>query len=235
MAGDDFLSRWSRRKREVVQAEVPEEQAMPAPQPEEEALPATVDEDRLEENALGDEAIAALPSLDSLTAETDLTQFLRAGVPQVLRNAALRRMWSIDPSIRDYLSEAREYAFDWHIPGAVPGTGPMLPTDDIAGMVRDIFSGSKPHVGELPLDEAASEDAKVDTPSLIQADVAEEARIRERPAQELEAPVVPTAIPLPDGDAVGQVASETKATMNEMTRETAPRGRMRRHGGAFPI
>ena len=39
MAGDDFLSRWSRRKREVVKAEVPEEPAIPAPQLEADALP----------------------------------------------------------------------------------------------------------------------------------------------------------------------------------------------------
>lgn len=235
MAGDDFLSRWSRRKREVVQAEVPEELTIPAPPPEADALPLQEDDDPLDENALSDEAIAALPSLDSLTVETDLTQFLKAGVPQVLRNAALRRMWSIDPSIRDYLCEAREYAFDWHIPGAVPGTGPMLPTDDIAGMVRDIFAGSKPHVVEPPFDGAASEEVRGDPPSPEQAGMAEERRAPDvesptRPAPDMAAISAPVEADGDHGD-----ASLTETTPVESTRETAPGARLRRHGGAFPI
>ena len=230
MAGDDFLSRWSRRKREVVQAEVSGEPAELAPQSEAGALSVPVGDDLLDENALTDEAIAALPSLDSLTAETDLAQFLRAGVPQVLRNAALRRMWSIDPSIRDYLSEAREYAFDWHIPGAVPGTGPMLPTDDIAGMVRDIFAGSKPHVAEPPSDESTSDDAGADAPLPMEADTAQVPQAREHETPGIAAVAVPA-------EAVGEqkVVLKTATATVETTRETAPGGRLRRHGGAFPI
>ena len=59
--------------------------------------------------------------MDELTPETDITVFLRKGVPEFLKNAALRRMWSLDPAIRDYVSEAREYAYDWNVPGGVPG------------------------------------------------------------------------------------------------------------------
>lgn len=246
MAGDDFLSRWSRRKREVTHAEVLDEPAIPAPLPDVAVLTVPTDEDILEEDALSDEAIAALPSLDSLTAETDLTQFLRAGVPQVLRNAAMRRMWSIDPSIRDYLCEAREYAFDWHIPGAVPGTGPMLPTDDIAGMVRDVFAGSKPQVIELPADEDASEDGKDDVPSPAQADMKDELQsqevqarellAQERLAQDIRTPDIAATAesPLVAADGVRQVESRTETTAGT-TGETALRGRLRRHGGAFPI
>src|SRR3546814_17956960 len=34
-----------------------------------------------------------LPSLENLTAESDLTAFLREGVPESLKKAALRKMW----------------------------------------------------------------------------------------------------------------------------------------------
>src|SRR3546814_4496941 len=40
-----------------------------------------------------------LPSLEDLTAESDLTAFLREGVPESLKKAALRKMWSLDPAI----------------------------------------------------------------------------------------------------------------------------------------
>ncbi|MBL7309634.1 DUF3306 domain-containing protein, partial [Escherichia coli] len=82
-----------------------------------------------------------LPSLEALTAETDLTPFLRAGIPAVLRNAALRRMWSLDPAIRDFVSEAREYAYDWNSPGGVPGLGPLLPSDDVQAMLGRLLGG----------------------------------------------------------------------------------------------
>jgi hypothetical protein len=68
-----------------------------------------------------------------------LTRFLREGVPQALRNAALRRMWSLDPAIRDAVGHARDYAYDWNTPGGVPGSGALLPGDDVGALVRQVF------------------------------------------------------------------------------------------------
>lgn len=226
MAGDDFLSRWSRRKREVVQVDEPSPLAGPSPQPDETAQPGAAIDDAYGADTIADEDIAALPSLDSLTAETDLTQFLRIGVPQAIRNAALRRMWSIDPGIRDYLSEAREYAFDWHIPGAVPGTGPMLPTDDIAGMVRDVFAGSKPVVVEPPPSEQIDEDEHAEAVSAITADHDQGVRTQIAAISEptsLSTENDPMPGPQAEAQPVGRIA------------ETGPVGRLRRHGGASPI
>lgn len=227
MAGDDFLSRWSRRKREVVEVEGPPPPAEIASRPDGEAPSVAASDVSVDEDSLTDEDIAALPSLDSLTVETDLTQFLKAGVPQVMRNAALRRMWSIDPSIRDYLCEAREYAFDWHIPGAVPGTGPMLPTDDIAGMVREIFAGSKPLFVEPLPQEGASQDERADAESPADTDV----------APDVQTPVIAAADPTPSvaPERDRQGASTTRPEPVETARDAAPSGRLRRHGGASPI
>lgn len=141
---DGFLSRWSRRKRDEARrpAEVPE-------------VPATdVAVEPAEEGGLTPEELAALPSLDTLTAATDLAPFLRAGVPRVLRNAALRRMWSVDPAIRDFVSEAREYAYDWNTPGGVPGTGGLIPAEEVRAMVERVF-GDQPAAAE-PDDPGAS-------------------------------------------------------------------------------
>ena len=131
MSGDDFLSRWSRRKLGARQ-----EDARATP----EAPPAEVPP---EEPELTPEEIAALPKVEELTAETDITVFFRKGVPDVLRNAALRRMWSLEPAIRDFEGPARDYAWDWNVPGGVPGNGPLLPTDDVESMLRQVFGDDR--------------------------------------------------------------------------------------------
>lgn len=155
MSGGDFFSRWSKRKRAIVR-----EQPPAAVTEEGEATP--LPEEFAEGETLPPEELAKLPSLDSLTAQTDLTQFLRAGVPMVMRKAALRRMWSLDTNIRDYVSEAREYAYDWNAVGGVPGNGPLLPTDDIKAMLRDIFDGT-------PVEEAEPEHTTAEA-TLIEVD-----------------------------------------------------------------
>lgn len=189
MSGD-FLSRWSRRKQEARRAEpLPEaeaEEARPAAPsaetgtPEEPAGPPA-------EPALSAEEIAALPKLEDLTAASDLSAFLRKGVPEALRNAALRRMWSLDPAIRDFVGEARDYAYDWNAPGGVPGSGELLPGQDVRAMVRQIFGESEP--GRRP-------DA--------QADLSPPAPSRHRDREEVleaDSPAEPSAVaPQPDGE-----------------------------------
>lgn len=69
-----------------------------------------------------------LPSLESLGPGSDLRPFLRPGVAPALRNAALRRMWTVDPAIRDYIGPA-DYAWDWNTPGGVPDYAETLSID----------------------------------------------------------------------------------------------------------
>src|SRR5690349_16629058 len=54
--------------------------------------------------------LASLPSLDSITAVTDVRAFLKPGVPAELASAALRRAWTADPAIRDFKGLAEN---DW--------------------------------------------------------------------------------------------------------------------------
>lgn len=90
------LSRWARRKTEARKPrgggaapaiEEPESRpALPAEAPAPEAPQAA-------EPAPPPD----LPDIDSLTAESDFTAFLKEGVPQHLRRLALRKLWTSDP------------------------------------------------------------------------------------------------------------------------------------------
>lgn len=122
---DGFLARWSRRKQEARHRQPP---------PVEPPIPG-----HPEASAEEPEAPPELPPVESITAETDISVFLAKGVADSIRNAALRRMWSLDPAIRDYVGDARDYAYDWNTPGGVPGFGPIDPSYDVEGTIARIF------------------------------------------------------------------------------------------------
>jgi hypothetical protein len=127
---DGFLARWSRLKDEA-RRQRPDAAEAPERVPPQEIAP--------QEIALTADEIAALPRIDELTAGSDVTMFLRRGVPAALRNAALRRMWMLDPAIRDFVGHARDYDYDWNTPGGAPGHGALGPDEDVAAMVRRVL------------------------------------------------------------------------------------------------
>lgn len=118
-----FLSRWSARKAEA-RAKAEDAAQAPAPVEAEADLPVPVDP-------------AELPSIEDLTEDSDYTVFLRKGVPDAMRKAALRKLWVTEPSVVNYRPLV-EYA--WH--NNEPGFGPLLPTDNVEEMLKRIFSGS---------------------------------------------------------------------------------------------
>src|ERR1700730_6674105 len=67
---------------------------------------------------------ANLPPIESIGAGSDIRPFLAPGVPADLTRAALRRAWSTDPTIRDFvgLSEA---SADFNAQDGVPGFGSL--------------------------------------------------------------------------------------------------------------
>jgi hypothetical protein len=131
---ESLLSRWSRLKDEARRRDR-------GTRPSEGAGDGKARAPAAERELTGEE-IAALPRLDELTADTDITAFLRRGVPPSLRNAALRKMWMLDPAIRDFVGHARDYDYDWNTPGGAPGHGALEPADDVARMVRRVFGES---------------------------------------------------------------------------------------------
>ena len=79
---------------------------------------------------------ATLPPIESITALSDATAFLRAGVPADLTRAALRRVWTVDPAIRDFVGLA-ENAWDFTDPNAMPGFGPLEDTEEVRRMIAE--------------------------------------------------------------------------------------------------
>jgi hypothetical protein len=136
---EDFLSRWSRRKREAVE-KTDDAQAHEPARAFEGETPAA----ETKPPAVGDKPAEApfdlktLPPIESITAATDIRPFLVPGVPAELARAALRRAWSADPSIRDFVGLA-EYAWDYHQPGSMAGFGPLEMTDELRKTVARII------------------------------------------------------------------------------------------------
>ena len=132
---DDFLSRWSRRKQASVTAEKAPKPDVQRPEDQPVGKNAAVRSDNEEEVF----DVTKLPPIDSITAISDVRDFLRAGVPADLTRAALRRAWSADPAIRDFIGLA-ENAWDFTDPNAMPGFGPLAATDNVRQMVEQIMS-----------------------------------------------------------------------------------------------
>jgi len=134
MSEDDFLKRWSRRKREAADA------AKSAPNVEPRASEAAPENSSALNEPGEPEAEfdpASLPPIDSITAVSDISAFLRAGVPADLTRAALRRVWTADPAIRDFVGLA-ENAWDFTDPNAMPGFGPLESTDEVRQMIANL-------------------------------------------------------------------------------------------------
>jgi hypothetical protein len=147
---ENFLTRWSRRKRtaadEPARAEGDDER--------EHDVPEAPRAERVVDNVTSSTSVDAgpappafdlstLPSIESITAETDIRAFLAPGVPAEMRLAALRRAWAADPKVRDFVG-LNDYDFDFHTPGAIPGFGPLEMTDELRREVLRIVGALQP-------------------------------------------------------------------------------------------
>lgn len=232
-----FLSRWSQRKRDAARVEqkpaVPDKPAEPdTPAPRAApAPPPTAGEAELPFD------LESLPTLEEITARTDMTVFFRKGVPDSIRNAALRKSWAVDPAIRDYVSPALDYAYDWNTPGGVPGSGELAAGTDIAKMVSQVMGGGEPQTSKTALEKTTAaetdrRDQSSDHAAKHQADAVEPAssvRLSEAlsPANELGGDPAPLETP----------PAESRATQDEpeaRLRTFASQQEERRHGAARP-
>src|SRR5207237_7656288 len=139
MSDEEFLARWSRRKHEaraVVDAPPPE----PAPPPEQAEAPNSPPTAAAAHPKDVEVDLASLPSIESITGTTDITAFLRRGIPPELSRAALRRAWAADPAIRDFVGLA-ENAWDFNDPHAMPGFGPLDCSEEQLGALLDRIVG----------------------------------------------------------------------------------------------
>jgi Protein of unknown function (DUF3306) len=110
---ENFLSRWSRLKRESGMEGNGVDEKRTADE-----LPGAV----VSSPPAFDPA--SLPPIESIVADSDIRLFLEAGVSPELTCAALRRAWAADPAIRDFIGIA-ESQWDFNDPAAIPGFGPL--------------------------------------------------------------------------------------------------------------
>ncbi len=197
---DGFLSRWSRRKRGVEAEDTPVEAPPPVAA---EAAPPPAPEPEFD--------LSRLPPLDSLTAESDFSVFLRPGVPAAIRGAALRKAWVADPLIRDYVSSL-DYGWDFNAPASMPGFS--LELGETGERLRKLVAQA---VGERDEEEEGAPPVSV---ALVEEPPAP--LVAEAPMAELSAPEPPPAAS--EGDEPPPAASEGDE----------PPPPPRRHGGAMP-
>jgi hypothetical protein len=143
---ESFLERWARRKRAAANNDHPSEATSAPDDPPPAGAVADIAEPEtntsdpapaVECRPLPDFDVTKLPSLESITAETDIRSFLLPGVPAALSRAALRRAWSADPAIRDFVGLA-DYDWDFTKEGAIPGFGPLEMTEDLRRRVTEM-------------------------------------------------------------------------------------------------
>jgi hypothetical protein len=208
---EGFLTRWSRLKRETEEATPV---AAPEPgTPNEPAAPAGT-EDTTAAQAPETDApavdLAALPPIESINAGTDVRAFLAAGVPAQLARAALRRAWSADPSIRDFVGLA-ENAWDFNAADAMPGFGPLTPSQPAQQLIADAMGEENPRP---PLSRSDGE-----------------------PLQKPDVSVGREAGPhaaVEEGAPVAEQDNFDAAMQNEKAVDERPKRSARRHGGALP-
>ena len=89
--------------------------------------------------------VAQLPPLDSIGADTDIAAFLHRDVPPELTRAALRRAWTSDPAIKDFVGLV-ENGWDFNDPSAMSGFGPISAEEvaRLAGKVIEALPGAVP-------------------------------------------------------------------------------------------
>ncbi len=224
--GGGFLSGWSRRKLAAKRGQATDD-APEAIEPADDAiapdqdLAAARQADVVAEEADPD-IIENLPSLDDITAETDLAPFMQRGVPAKLRNAAMRRMWLANPLIRDHVDPALDYAWDWNAPGGVPGGGGVLHADGVARMVDDLL-GAPGRDRDGP---ERTEREEVAAASADGADSGDPAVLAARDDA--------MALASDAGDSPGEDDKVAENRLDDEATADTPRLSLRRHGGAVP-
>lgn len=146
----ETLSRWSRLKMEAAAGTAEAETSESAAMPEDGAAAAEQQAAAATEPAadLPPEAAPELPDLATLTADSDYTVFLAAGVAEETRREALRILWRSDPVLAN-LSGLNDYDGDYRAIGTVQE------------VVETVYKAGAGYLEQL----AAAADAETDDPA----------------------------------------------------------------------
>lgn len=162
MSSEAFLSRWSRLKRKAAETKTAEEGGrddgsfpdIRPPLPEEGSadsvsLPREAGEggDPAADTSGPADPLADLPPVEELTAESDFTPFLRAGVPEDLHRQALRKLWTSDPVFAND-DGLKDYAEDYT--GLFTGSDPVKTLYRVGKGFLDAVEEAEDHAGPIP-------------------------------------------------------------------------------------
>jgi hypothetical protein len=223
-APENFVSRWARLK-SVPDTEPKTELVGNGPQPEAVASAGAETSSAQQIDEVVDEPFdpTSLPSIKTITVDTDIRGFLQSRVPAALTRAALRQAWASDPAIRDFIGIA-ENQWDFNDPTAMPGFGPLLETDNLSALLAQALGGRDKLADMIP---------EIPTP-VENASSAVTDREPVNPEQLLQQ--VSENSPLPNeicnfrDDGKGNTAIQNDRVAEE---DDSPRS-VRSHGGALP-
>ena len=239
---DRFLARWSRRKRLAGEEQAAPEsdaaragaahadESMPDQTPDSKAAASQAPQAGAAPKPAFDPA--SLPPLDSIGADTDISSFLKAGVPAELRHAALRRAWSADPAIRDFKG-LQENDWNFNDPNGIPGFGELSPTTDVKKMLGDLFGDSRRET-----EPAAGQAVPAELPAAQSRDLAGEAEDATR--HSANQPAADSEISSVADSTTAQTSEIPHRNIDDASQDEEPDAkvalsqRRRGHGGALP-
>ena len=230
---ENFVSRWSRLKHESESRGKRQTELRERAAPSSTAVTSSANEDE----AAGPETPATpivdpadLPSLDSITAGTDISRFLRSGVPAELTVAALRRAWVSDPLIRDFIGIA-ENQWDFTNPTTIPGFGPLHETGDklslIAQTVPTLDRSLDEFSARLSDTDASAEKSRSVTGGSRRDEIGET-------VGEKEAASATRGVDSETSNAAAESGRVEAAVQNDLFPGSSTPRRRHAHGGALP-
>ena len=168
--------------------------------------------------------LASLPSIEAITADTDIRGFLQSRAPAELTRAALRQAWANDPAIRDFIGIA-ENQWDFNDPNAIPGFGPLQAADNAPAVLAQAL-GRRDQLAEM------IPEMPVPVEQSLSAATDHEPADLDRSVQQTcdGSPSTNNIRSLPDDE-----SGEGTATKNDgIAKRDDPLGNHRSHGSALP-
>ncbi len=227
---ENFLARWSRRKQEAEHtAEKPND-----PPREDGEIAAELSSDlpvgdASEEKKEPEFDLSTLPPIDSIGAGTDIRAFLQKGVPMELSRAALRRAWTSDPAIRDFI-EVAENQWDFATGSDLPGFGPLEPTDDVRRLVAEVFEGRSS--APSPVDSLSENNVQGLPERQNSQQPTQQALLQNPEPQNSQETSIETFVSEPE--AVVHREAEISATQQDVPQSDSALPTRRTHGSALP-
>jgi Protein of unknown function (DUF3306) len=208
-----FLGRWSKRKQEAQRAPHVEDVA-----PEAEPVVAATEEPE-----------PPMPSLDDIIPGADVAAFFQKHVPDSLRQAALRKLWTTDPDIKGFI-EMADYQWDFNNPDSIPGWSSTLAGSDVQKIVENLF---KPWSGLSGRDTMSPEVAAPYSPDASESALADAGMAKGSEAQHADSRM------LSEGSGKRHLSDDpeepahvaVQKTPEESSAYEMPR---KKHGGALP-